>query len=89
MARTEFPEVTLRFVGGPCDGEEVTILWQRNREAVYRSNVKGDTTIYGHPGIGMHRYYKFFSIWRWEGLDCFDHLITDQGEVSQPLTIDY
>lgn len=63
-----------RFVGGPCDGQVIDVSISDSRNDLFRSGIRGDDTIYYYCGIGSQRYYRFFGIWRWEGLDAFDTL---------------
>lgn len=76
-----FERGTMTFVGGPCDGETIeTWLPPTTRQYVYRSGLKGDCTKYSHRGHNFHLYYRWYDVWRWEGLDIFDVLI---GPVAQ------
>lgn len=77
-----FERGTMTFMGGPYDGETVEAwLPASSRQHVYRSGTKGDSTIYAHRGMNFHLYYRWFDVWRWEGLDVFDIIIV--GPVVQ------
>lgn len=68
-----FERGKMTFVGGPCDGETIeTWLPPPSKQFVYRSGLKGDYTTFAHRGIGFHLYYRWYDVWRWEGLDTFN-----------------
>jgi len=83
----KFPLLKLVFVGGFHDGQTLEKkMWYR--ESIYRARCKGDDTIYYYPCDSSERYYNFKTtphhqngeivsttiIFRWEGLDRFDHI---------------
>lgn len=62
------------FVGGPCHDQVLNVAIASSRTEIFRSGIRGDDTVYYYRGINSQRYYRFFGVWRWEGLDVFDTL---------------